>query len=46
MYVKTLDFRELDSEPMPALDDMATLALDMLAQEEGYKRPTLSAWGF
>jgi FdhE protein len=46
MYVKTLDFREMDIPPMPALDDMATLALDVLAQQQGYKRPTLSAWGF
>ena len=46
MYVKTLDFRTLDKTPLPALDDMATVALDVLAQSQGYKRPTLSAWGF
>jgi FdhE protein len=46
MYVKTLDFRELDTAVVPALDDMATVALDVLAQSQGYKRPTLSAWGF
>jgi FdhE protein len=46
MYVKTLDFRELDNAALPALDDMATVALDVLAQNQGYKRPTLSAWGF
>ncbi len=46
MYVKTLDYRELDQGLLPALDDMATVALDVLAQGQGYKRPTLSAWGF
>lgn len=46
MYIKTLDFREMDRKPLPALDDMASVALDVLAQGQGYKRPTLSAWGF
>jgi len=46
MYIKTLDFRELDQKSLPALDDMASVALDVLAQQQGYKRPTLSAWGF
>jgi len=46
MYIKTLDFRERDKGVLPALDDMATVALDVLAQGQGYKRPTLSAWGF
>jgi FdhE protein len=46
MYVKTLDFRQLDKSVLPALDDMASVALDVLAQSQGYKRPTLSAWGF
>jgi FdhE protein len=46
MYIKTLDFRELDQPLLPALDDMASVALDVLAQQQGYKRPTLSAWGF
>jgi FdhE protein len=46
MYVKTLDYREMDKGLLPALDDMATVALDVLAQGQGYKRPTLSAWGF
>jgi len=46
MYIKTLDFRGLDQPLLPALDDMASVALDVLAQQQGYKRPTLSAWGF
>lgn len=46
MYIKTLDHRELDNDTLPALDDMASVALDVLAQQQGYKRPTLSAWGF
>lgn len=46
MYVKTLDYRELDRQLLPALDDMATVALDVLAQSHGYRRATYSAWGF
>jgi FdhE protein len=46
MYIKTLDYRELDRGYLPPLDDMASVALDILAQQQGYKRPTLSAWGF
>lgn len=46
MYVKTLDYRELDRDYLPPLDDMATVALDVLAQRQGYSRPVLSAWGF
>ncbi|OIN98409.1 MAG: hypothetical protein AUJ49_13260 [Desulfovibrionaceae bacterium CG1_02_65_16] len=46
MYVKTLDYREMDRDCLPPLDDMASVALDILAQQQGYKRPTLSAWGF
>lgn len=46
MYVKTLDYREMDKGYLPPLDDMATLALDVLAQRQGYARPVLSAWGF
>jgi len=46
LYVKTLDYRELDRGYLPPLDDMATVALDILAQQQGFKRPTLSAWGF
>jgi FdhE protein len=46
MYIKTLDHRELDNDTLAALDDMASVALDVLAQQQGYRRPTLSAWGF
>lgn len=46
MYAKTLDHRDSDKGNMPALDDMATVALDMLARRQGYSRPVLSAWGF
>lgn len=46
MYIKTLDTRQLAAEAMPALEDMASVALDAVAQRQGYKRPTLSAWGF
>ncbi len=45
-YMKTADFRNLDRQHMPDLDDLESLALDILAREQGYSRPTLSAWGF
>ncbi len=45
-YVKTADFRNFDRLCVPALDDLESLALDIRAVEEGYSRPTLSAWGF
>ncbi|SDK88146.1 FdhE protein [Maridesulfovibrio ferrireducens] len=45
-YIKTIDFRELDKVSIPTLDDLESLPLDFLAVEEGYKRGTLSAWGF
>jgi FdhE protein len=46
MYIKTADFRQLDKPSLPALDDLESLALDVLAQSRGYVRPILSAWGF
>jgi len=45
-YIKTIDFRELDKVAMPILDDLDSLALDYVAAGQGYKRATLSAWGF
>jgi FdhE protein len=46
LYIKTLDFRNLDRRSLPLLDDLESLSLDVAAQEKKYKRPTLSAWGF
>ncbi|MBG0790022.1 MAG: formate dehydrogenase accessory protein FdhE [Desulfovibrionaceae bacterium] len=45
-YVKTIDFRNLDRVAVPILDDLDSLALDYVAANQGYKRATLSAWGF
>jgi len=45
-YIKTIDFRNLDKVAVPLLDDLDSLALDMVAAREGYGRPTLSGWGF
>lgn len=45
-YIKTIDFRELDRVAVPILDDLDSLALDYVAAGQGYKRATLSAWGF
>ena len=45
-YIKLADLRE-QAEALPAaLNDLASLPLDMLARQEGYSRPTPSAWGF
>ena len=46
MYVKTADFRQLDRISVPVLDDLESLAMDVLAQARGHVRPTLSAFGF
>lgn len=46
MYIKTVDFRTMDRASVPVLDDLESLALDVLAQGKGFVRPTLSAWGF
>lgn len=45
-YIKCADFRELDKVSIPVLDDLESLTLDILAREQGYTRPVLSAWGF
>lgn len=45
-YIKTIDFRALDRTIIPQFDDLDSLALDFVAREQGYVRPTLSAWGF
>ena len=45
-YLKTIDFRDLDKKPLPVFDDLDSLALDYVAAGQGYKRATMSAWGF
>lgn len=45
-YIKTIDFRALDRVETPLLDDLFSLVLDHVAQQNGFKRPTLSAWRF
>jgi len=42
-YIKTVDYRNLD-ESDPCLDDLATLHLDLLASQKGYKRPVSNPW--
>jgi len=37
-YIKTIDIRELREEVVPIVEDMGTLHLDIIAQNEGYKR--------
>ncbi len=45
-YIKTTDFREFDRTSLPALDDLESLTLDILAAKRSFTRPTASAWGF
>ena len=45
-YFKLGDFRECDRPWFPLLDDLSSLTLDLYAAQLGYKRPTLSGWGF
>ena len=40
-YIKTVDTREISHEIVPPLEDVATMHLDIIAEEEGYKR---EAW--
>ena len=40
-YIKTVDSSAISHEVVPAVEDMATLHLDIIAEEEGYKR---EAW--
>ena len=42
-YIKTIDYRNL-AESDPVLEDLATLHLDILASQKGYKRPVPSPW--
>lgn len=44
-YMKTIDFRALDRDAYPALNDLESLTLDFLAAEQGFTRSTLSVWG-
>ncbi len=45
-YIKVADFRQMDRQALALLDDLESLALDILAVREGYARPTLSGLGF
>lgn len=42
-YIKTLDWRQGEGSD-PCMDDLATLHLDILASQKGYKRPVPNAW--
>jgi len=42
-YIKTIDYRNLE-ESDPSLEDLATLHLDILASQKGYKRPIPNPW--
>jgi FdhE protein len=42
-YIKTIDLRKIE-ELDPFLEDIATLHLDILASQKGYKRPVPNLW--
>ena len=42
-YIKTIDTRTMGEEDI-SLEDLATLHLDLLASEKGYKRPVPNPW--
>jgi FdhE protein len=42
-YIKTIDYRKLE-ESDPVMEDLATLHLDILASQKGYKRPVPNPW--
>lgn len=46
LYIKCADFRELDRKTLALIDDLDSLSLDILAVQDGYTRPTVSALGF
>ncbi len=43
-YVKTIDFRQLDREAFAPLNDLESLALDILAGNQGFERMAPSVW--
>mgnify|MGYP005848174197 CR=1 FL=1 len=44
-YIKTIDARKLVYEPDLNLEDIATIRLDILVSEKGFKRPVPTPWG-
>lgn len=44
-YIKTVDTRKLSYEPDLEIEDIATIHLDILATEKGFKHPVPSLWG-
>jgi FdhE protein len=44
-YIKTVDTRKTVSDPALDLEDIATMHLDILASEKGFRRPAPSYWG-
>ncbi len=45
-YIKTIDIRDLPSDFISSAEDAGTLYLDVLAQEEGYKREKIKYGGW
>ncbi|MDE7469707.1 MAG: formate dehydrogenase accessory protein FdhE [Desulfovibrionaceae bacterium] len=45
-YIKILDRKSASSALTPHIDDVATLIIDVVAKQQGFLRPVLSAFGF
>ena len=46
MYIKVASGDVAEIVPLPVIDDLESLALDVLAANEGFRRPSGSTWGF
>ncbi len=44
-YIKILDYREREGfNPLPLLDDLLTITLDIICEQQKFQKPTLSLW--
>lgn len=45
-YIKILDHKDSPQTRIPAIDDIRTLVIDIVAKQQGFTRPVLSVFGF
>ena len=45
-YIKIIERKSASSALTPQIDDVATLVIDVVAKQQGFLRPVLSAFGF
>ncbi len=44
-YTKIIDYREYaDFKPLPLLDDLASITLDIICEQQKFQKPVLSLW--